>query len=448
MISKKIIRAFHTLRLRFGTWSLERKVVLWGVILVVPFIVISVYFLITLNGFFVSYDRIMQNVTQANEYNIVFKEDMDTVMYQMVARALHQDEVGRIVGMDSPGDMIGKARNVFLPLQKETVSPDAKDRVSSILNLLDALDGYVDELDLTAADSGNYDDNMMRLDNDIYILTDLIQERISEYIYYETNSMGQVRLALIRQIGTITTVVIVTLVLVCVLTAALSVIMVREQRRARDLEMNLLQVQINPHFLYNTLDNIIWMTEDDRKEDIANIVMYLSEFFRTTLSGGRTRIRLKEEFHHVEAYLQIQSYRYRDLLRFEMELPVQLEDMMIIKMTLQPIVENALYHGIKNKRGGGTIRIRAEEQGEEICLTVSDDGVGMQEEELLRLLRALEGMGRVKENVGGVGLLNVSERLRMRYGDRYGLNITSVYGEGTIVTIRIPREEEKNQLIP
>ncbi len=441
-------RILTKLRLRFGTWSLTRKIALWSMVLIVPFLVISVFLLVTLNGFFSSYDRIVRNVTLANSYNIQFQEDMDMVMYQMVARALRQDEVGPIVGMQAPGEMLAAARADFEILHSGTVSMDARDRVSSLLNLLDALKGYVDELNVSVMDSGAYETNMTRLDNDIYILTDLIQQRISEYIYFEANSMEEVRQDLAERLGSIVIVIVITLILSAALAVLLTLIITKEQNRARDLELNLLQVQINPHFLYNTLDNIIWMTEDDRKEDIADIVMYLSEFFRTTLSSGRNVIRLQEEFQHVEAYLKIQSYRYRDLLRFETHLPQELQDASIIKMTLQPIVENALYHGIKNRRGGGTIRICAEEDGKGICLSVSDDGVGMDEEQLRQLSRAVEGLTATKSDSSGFGLANVAERLRMRYGDRYGLQIDSRYGEGTVVKIHIPKElSQKNELL-
>ena len=442
-----MIRTFNKLRLRFGTWPLERKIALWGSILIVPFLLVAVYLLFTLNGFFADYDRIVFNVAEVNTYNIAFKEEMDDVMYQMVARALRQDDLEKELGMTRPDSLIGEAREDFLSLQESTVSPEAKDCIARLVFILDTLEESVREIDSTVTDKGAYDENMARLDNDVYILTDLIQTRISEYIYYETNSMSLVRQYLTDRLKTIVIAIAVMLILSSGLAFLLSVIITRSQNRARDLELKLLQVQINPHFLYNTLDNIIWMSEDDRSGDVANIVMYLSDFFRTTLSGGRTVIRLKEEFAHVEAYLKIQSYRYGDLLHFELQLPGELEDASIVKMTLQPVVENALYHGIKNKRGGGTICVRAEEDAGEILLTVSDDGIGMSEEELRQLSRAVEGYTRVKEDSSGFGLVNVSERLRMRYGDRYGLRVSSVYGEGTVVSIRIPKEFPKENAL-
>lgn len=436
-----MIRTFNKLRLRFGTWPLERKIALWGSILIVPFVLVAVYLLYTLNVFFASYDRIADNVAGANTYNIAFKDEMDDVMYQMVARALRQDDVEAVPGMTAPGNMIAEARETFRSLQEKTVSPEGRDCAARLLNILDTLEEYVAEIDSTVTDKGAYDENMAFLDNDVYIMTDLIQARISEYIYYETNSMSQIRRDLKDRMRTIVVVIAMTLVLFSGLAVMLSVLIVREQNRTRDLELKLLQEQINPHFLYNTLDNIIWMSEDDRSGDVADIVMYLSEFFRRTLSGGRTVVRLREEFAHVEAYLKIQSYRYGDLLQFEMRLPEELENAAIVKMTLQPVVENALYHGIKNKRGGGTIRLCAEEVPEGILLTVSDDGVGMSEEKLRALSRAVEGYTSLKKESAGFGLANVSERLRMRYGDRYGLQVESTDGEGTVVSIRIPKEE-------
>ncbi|HAU99603.1 MAG TPA: hypothetical protein DCW47_00200, partial [Lachnospiraceae bacterium] len=234
----------------------------------------------------------------------------------------------------------------------------------------------------------------------------------------------------------------------------------REQINSRNLELRLLQAQINPHFLYNTLDNIVWLSEDDRKEEVASIVTSLSRFFRTTLSGGRDYVRIKDEISHVEAYLEIQQFRYRDIMDYEIDIPEKLMDYSIIKMTLQPIVENALYHGLKNKRGGGTIRIGLSERAAEVVesgddifhgiyrledgsfyqlvLTVWDDGMGMKEEELLRIRRIAEGLERPSLDNSGFGIANVAERLRLNYGANCGITYESEYGRGTKVEIFIP----------
>ena len=175
-----------------------------------------------------------------------------------------------------------------------------------------------------------------------------------------------------------------------------------------------------------------------RKDDAENIVTYLSQFFRTTLSGGRDFIRLSEEFDHIKAYLKIQEFRYRDILSFSMELPPELSDYIIIKMALQPIVENALYHGIKYKRSMGRITVCAKDAGDNISITVKDDGIGMTPDELSDL-RITVAEGRPNPGDSGFGMANVSERLRMNYGESYGLFIDSIYGEGTTVEILIPK---------
>ncbi|MCI1722704.1 MAG: histidine kinase [Lachnospiraceae bacterium] len=156
--------------------------------------------------------------------------------------------------------------------------------------------------------------------------------------------------------------------------------------------------------MYNTLDNIVWLTEDGKKEEVESLVTSLSQFFRTTLSGGRDFIRLKEEISHIESYLQIQKFRYSDVLSYEISMPEELGNYSIVKMTLQPIVENALYHGLKNRREIGKIRIAAEEMDDGIRITVADDGIGMTGEELEKLRQLISGEIRAGENNTGFGM--------------------------------------------
>ena len=210
-----------------------------------------------------------------------------------------------------------------------------------------------------------------------------------------------------------------------------------------DLELKLLQAQINPHFLYNTLDNIIWLAEDGRKDEVEDIASSLSRFFRTTLSGGRDFIKIKEELDHIEAYLHIQRQRYRDILSFRLNVPEALSEYLIIKMTLQPIVENALYHGIKNKRGGGTIEISAREEGGYVYLTVGDDGMGMDEQRLSDLRDIIAGKIKPAADNTGFGMSNVAERMRLNYGRNCGIKVTSEYGVGTKVEIYIPKQSRR-----
>ncbi len=464
--------------------------------LFVPYFIIVAILLYSLLTFYSEYNRIGDNIVIANKYNVEFKEDMDAVMYQMVIRAISKDAVEEKLNMKSPDTLIEEASKDFTSLKGTSYSRQASDTAGSIINLLNTLGDRVNDINLTVKQSGYYDENMLSLDTNIRIITQLIQERISEYNYYEAESLEQVRADLAGRVDFIIRIIIIlflavtgiSLTLVYSVTRSISS-SVEELRRlaeeygrgnldaraydfgdvefnvlnqtfngmasqigelienvrqaevsSRDLELKLLQAQINPHFLYNTLDNIIWLVEDDRKEDAENIVTYLSQFFRTTLSGGRDFITLKEEFNHIKAYLKIQAFRYRDILSFEMDLPEELCSYLIIKMALQPIVENALYHGIKYKRSMGKITVSAADAGENISILVTDDGIGMEPDELSKL-RIAVSEEHPNPDDSGFGMANVSERLRMNYGETYGLYIESEYGKGTTVEILIPKTE-------
>ena len=199
-----------------------------------------------------------------------------------------------------------------------------------------------------------------------------------------------------------------------------------------------LQNQINPHFLYNTLDTIVWLIEGGDPDKAVNMVMSLSDFFRLVLSKGREYITIREEEMHIRSYLQIQQVRYRDILDYEIDFDPALYQYKILKLTLQPLVENSLYHGIKYKRAKGSIRVTGRLLEGRIVLTVTDDGVGMEAGELENLISEI---GKPCKDTGkGFGLANVNERIRMNFGTEYGMTIQSAPGEGTTVTVTIPAE--------
>lgn len=218
---------------------------------------------------------------------------------------------------------------------------------------------------------------------------------------------------------------------------------IQEQHVLKKAELRALQAQINPHFLYNTLDSILWLAEAGRKEQVVSIVMALSRFFRISLSKGRDWITIEEELEHLRSYLIIQQIRYRDILDYELKVDPAIYSCPILKMVLQPIVENALYHGLKHKRERGMIRITGYfSGGKDIILVVEDNGIGIPEPKLdklrneLKLLHIPEATG--KEVSGGYGLHNVHQRLRLYYGESYGVQIDSVEKSGTTVAICIP----------
>ncbi len=484
--------------------SIRRKLTLMSIVIILPFVLVMVMLIFQLNQLTAAYDLIVRNITEANEYNIVFKEEMDSVMYQMVARSLDKYEVETDLMMKGPDTLIEEAEKDFKGMQSLTESGEAVTRIKSILKLLSTLKRRADEINDTVKISGHYDENMTKLDTDIRIITELIQERISEYVYYESVSMESMRLQIDRRRNFLINLSMITAVIIVLITIILSILISKsitkpideicrvtdevahgnfsirtdissgeelmqlseslnsmtsqlgelvdnikkEQINSRNLELKLLQAQINPHFLYNTLDNIVWLSQDDRKEDVASIVTSLSRFFRTTLSGGRDYVRIRDEVSHVEAYLEIQQFRYRDIMDYEISVPDEFMNYSIIKMTLQPIVENALYHGIKNKRGKGTIKIdisqeetlNDDEEAKRLILSVSDDGQGMSEEDLARIERIAKGEEKPSIDNSGFGISNVAERLRLNYGDKFDIRFYSEYGKGTKVEILIPKE--------
>jgi len=224
---------------------------------------------------------------------------------------------------------------------------------------------------------------------------------------------------------------------------------IKEHEAMKKAELRALQAQINPHFLYNTLDSIVWMAEAGRNKQVILLVEALSKLFRISLSRGRDWISVEKELEHVHSYLVIQQMRYRDILDYEIDVDPRLMPFSILKMTLQPIVENAIYHGIKNKRGKGLVRIVGYETPEkEMLLMVEDNGAGMTPAKLENLRRSLlaqqlpEETG--KEVSGGFGLYNVEQRLRLYYGESYGVMLESAEGAGTKVIIRLPMREEQN----
>jgi len=213
----------------------------------------------------------------------------------------------------------------------------------------------------------------------------------------------------------------------------------KEQIRLRKAEFELLQSQINPHFLYNTLDTIVWLAEAGEQEKVVSMVGSLSEFFRTSLNQGKDIISIKEELLHVRSYLEIQQVRYRDILEYEIQVDEGLYSYMIPKITIQPLVENALYHGIKNKRGIGKITISGRKQKNGFEIRIEDNGIGMTEERMAEVRDGI--LHKVPTEKDMYGLYNVNERIRLNFGEEYGLELDSLYNEGTVVAIVLPYVE-------
>ena len=225
----------------------------------------------------------------------------------------------------------------------------------------------------------------------------------------------------------------------------------QKQDNLSKAELRPLQAQISPHFLYNTLDTIVWQAESGKGDEVVRLTRSLSDFFRISLSAGADWIPVTQELKHVSAYLSIQKTRYRDILDYEVEMPDGLEEIYMLKLLLQPLVENALYHGIKNKRGGGKITIRVSRQNRIMTFTVADTGKGMTPEQLRQVEEMLREetpttQAALESGHTGFGLRNVDTRIRLYYRKQTGLNFQSG-PEGTEVSFTIPirtREEIDN----
>lgn len=221
----------------------------------------------------------------------------------------------------------------------------------------------------------------------------------------------------------------------------------RQERQKREAELRSLQAHIKPHFLYNTLDTISWMARKQGAVDVAEVVASLSKLFRIGLNKGNDIILFSEEIEHIKSYLKIQKARYRDKLNYTLEIDPKTNDFMIVKLILQPIVENAIYHGIKERKGPGHIHIEAQVSNNTFVITVKDDGKGIESDRLQLLRQKLNNVDTQNKRGAvadfGYGMMNVQSRLKLTYGEAYGISIDSEIVNGTTVTIVLPIEKER-----
>lgn len=473
---------------------IQSRLITYIWICIFPFILFFGFAIFRLLKYYQSNDQMVRNITSANEYNMDFKNSMDEMMYKIIIGSANWTNSEKKLEGEDPKGLIAEAKEHFIILSKNATAQNVQADLDQLIKLLGILDERVDDILKNVAEGGHYDENIEMLDRDIRTLTSLIQDDIQKYIYDEATNMEMLRrevaASLVSTLRLLVIMLILMLLVVYLLSRRLSrritqpitelaamtekfaggdftvsyhtnsndemetlaesfnsmvkeiEVLIegihREQEIAKDAELRLLQEQINPHFLYNTLDAIIWMTESGENKKAIQIIQELSSFFRISLSKGQSEITIKNEKEHVRSYLEIQHYRYQDILDYEIDFDEDILENHIQKLTLQPIVENALYHGIKNKRGRGMIRVSGRADGNDIVFTVEDNGRGMTEEELARLRRLISGE-ESSDDQRGFGMANVEKRLEMLYGSEYGMTVKSEFDKGTEVTVRIPR---------
>lgn len=211
-----------------------------------------------------------------------------------------------------------------------------------------------------------------------------------------------------------------------------------EQNERRKSELDVLQSQINPHFLYNTLDSITWMIEGEKNEEAAFMITQLAKLFRISLSKGHTIISIRDELQHAQSYMNIQKIRYKNKFEVVFDIDPEILDHCVVKLVLQPILENAINYGIREMDGCGIINICGKKADDRIILSVSDNGMGIPDDEIGFLLN---DTNRIRKRGSGVGLVNVNNRIKILFGGQYGLYIESELDEGTTVYINIPAIE-------
>ncbi|MGC6176014.1 sensor histidine kinase [Lacrimispora sp. 38-1] len=211
---------------------------------------------------------------------------------------------------------------------------------------------------------------------------------------------------------------------------------VTEHEAKRKQEFDTLQSQINPHFLYNTLDIIVWMIENEQKNEAVKAVTALARFFRISLSKGKSIITVRDELEHVRSYLMIQHMRFKNKFSYEIQAEEECMELTSLKLILQPLVENAIYHGMEFMDGEGEIQLSVMRKGEDLIFRVSDNGLGMTEDQVQSLFSNEVHVTSTKGS--GIGVKNVNERIKLYFGERYGLTIDSEPDEGTTITILLP----------
>ena len=424
------------------------------------------------------YNKLSENLAVSSEFNLRFKDDLDLEMYYIAIGSKESSDLEDVL------EQVEDAQEIMQKLRRNTYNNNG-------VKSLNSLDSYLENLRqrmLQLVEIKEYDKRMEFMDSNIRIITGLIMQEMQNYIYNESMYLVQVEKSLTHRVK------LLIFGMAVLLIATLGILMrrsfrltdgiiqpvnimldkvkkvgrgkfdmipieaeieeieeldeginkmarkisillenVRQEKEMQHLtELQLIQAQVNPHFLYNTLDTIVWLIEGGMTDDAVEMISSLSIFFRTSLSKGKDIIPLSEEERHTLSYLEIQQYRYRDILEFEINIPKELGGIPVPKLSIQPLAENALYHGIKNRRGKGKILIEGREEEDALVLTVSDNGQGMTPERLHEVQEAIRTGKRA-----GFGLAAVAERIALYYGPGYGMKISSEEGKGTTVEIRL-----------
>jgi two-component system sensor histidine kinase YesM len=467
--------------------SIQAKILLTLGIVIVMLGMTNVILMLKMLSYSRAYDSMINNITTANSLNGYIKPAIDTEMWNIVAGKIE-------FAQGKQYEIIDDVNSKLEWMTAHAASAESRIKLEVISRTMKTLTHYVDALGNQIAQGSTVAENEAVLEN-IRGVSSVVEGVVQDYLLFEVNqadvqyrtmSQGFMKwevysLALliaaigfsviaawaisrsiyipIKRLHDVTTTITKNDLQVLVtndnvdeiteLGMSFNIMIekirellqskIKEQENLKKAELRALQAQINPHFLYNTLDTIIWMAEAQKTDQVVEIVSALSNFFRISLSKGRDWITVGEEIERTKSFLTIQRMRYRDIMDFKIEADERVVNNTVLKLILQPLVENALYHGIKNKRRGGTIIVRAmQRNGDEVLLEVEDNGIGFTPEKLDQLQAELSDDSGEENFDSGFGIGNVNKRIRLYYGKQYGLTVTSEYNVGTCATLIIP----------
>ena len=448
---------------------------------IVPFFINTLYYNIALN----QYEGIIENVYSANSLSSRLKGEIYTTMWNVVTGKTAFKE-------NTQYELINRIKNNLDQLEKNANSEDNGYLVQVARNTLETMEGYVDKIGDNIAHNRPVSENEKIL-GEITSVSDLLYDVIQKFVAAEMD-LAHVQNTKIKRsldLMTLTQVLLFVAILLFLLrnyrqlnrsinepiyrlktmasriaqgdlsirvekpeiseldelTDSLNSMAgkltelieqnVQKQRNLQKAEMKALQAQIAPHFMYNTLGTILSLAEDGQTENVVTTTLALSSFFRLSLNKGRDWVTVAEEKSHVENYLAIQKMRYGAILEYDIDFSPEILEESMLKLLLQPLVENAIYHGIKKTRRRGHIALKGYRKGDHMIFTVEDNGNGMTAEELAKLRGSLSHYD-VSNPGTGFGLYNVYKRIELYYETDDGLTVESEYDKGCTITLRLP----------
>lgn len=478
-------KKIHRWMEKYKDFSMTKKITVAFISMLVPFVILmGIWFSIMLkNNQY--YSKASKSTSEISEFSLDFKKSYDYKIYLIIVG-------NKDFWSQKPFEDIDHARKILDKIKNPELNANSLDIIHNMEKNLDRLEKYTLTIKTNVESGSHYDENQEIWQTGVQAITASIQQYIMELLYYE----NQESTMMYHKINSMTVwMITISVIIICIL-IAIAVIMITyiprtisrpvnelckvtekaaegdlsvrshiehgaelkvlgksfnvmiekmsaliehitlEQTRLREAELEILQMQINPHFLYNTLDTIVWLAEAGDNDQVVNMVEVLSDFFRATLNGGKEIVTIEEESRHISSYLQIQQVRYKDILDYSIQLPDEIAEVKIPKITLQPLVENALYHGIKNKRGRGQIKVYGYLKQDICVIVIADNGKGMSRDELESLNDRIRCQKEQEKE--SYGLYNVNERIRLRFGEEYGIRVYSELDVGTRVEVYLP----------